>query len=81
MRTVAGLLGQRLGGQRSPQSVAPGHASGRLAVPNLAISGRQCWRVAYRQLLLAVPELGVIKLHDHALSFEGAGEVDGEVMG
>ena len=72
---VAGVVRPRLRRERGDETVARGDAADRLADEQLLVRGLQRRRVTRRDLLLAVPELGVVLLERDPLQLERRGEL------
>ena len=67
VRSVAGLIDERLGRERGPEAVAVSDGPHGLPIEDLAIGGFERRRVADRELLLAVAELRVVLLDRNPL--------------
>ena len=77
---VAGLVGDRLGGQAGPQAVPERHAADGLPVQHVVIGGAQRVGVPDGELMLAVAEFGVVVLDREILRLERGDEFHGEVV-
>src|SRR5262249_9025446 len=72
---VACVLGPRLRGERSDQTVPSRDPADRPSQRQLLVGRLECRRVWRRDLVLAVAELGVVLLQADLLHFEGGREI------